>query len=139
MLDFTGIQGPDTDFDRLGIVSNDGETLKSVVITTPAGESFKEFKQVQFSAAAIIPSIPELSTWAMMILGFVGLGYASFMPNVKAAGLHEPDSRPFPALLRSKRLRLALGDQSNRRGSLISVSTRIGRLARQAKRIAWAR
>jgi hypothetical protein len=74
---FTGIPGPDKDFDRLGIVSTD-EFLKSVVITTAAGESFDEFKQVQFSASSIPPSIPEASTWAMMILGFVGLGYAGY-------------------------------------------------------------
>ena len=49
-----------------------------MVITTAAGESFDEFKQVQFSAASIPPSIPEPSTWAMMLLGFVGLAYAGF-------------------------------------------------------------
>ena len=77
-LSFTGVPGPDEDFGRLGIVSNDGETLASVVVTTAAGESFKEFKQVQFSGAGLTPSIPEPSTWAMMLLGFVGLGYAGY-------------------------------------------------------------
>ena len=76
-LQFTGVPGPDKDFDRLGIVSTD-ETLKSVEVFTTGGESFDEFKQVQFSAASIPPSIPEASTWAMMILGFVGLGYAGY-------------------------------------------------------------
>ena len=77
-LEFTGVPGPDEDFGRLGIVSIDGETLKSVEVFTAAGESFKEFKQVQFSAASIPPSVPEPSTWAMMLLGFVGLGYAGY-------------------------------------------------------------
>jgi hypothetical protein len=71
---FTGIPGPDKDFDRLGIVSTD-ETLKSVEVFTTGGESFDEFKQVQFSAASIPPSIPELSTWVMMLAGFAGLGF----------------------------------------------------------------
>jgi len=77
-LDFTGVPGPDKDFDRLGIVSLDGETLKSVEVFTDPGESLKEFKQVQFSAASIPPSVPEASTWAMMMLGFAGLGFAAF-------------------------------------------------------------
>ena len=56
------------DFARIGIeaVAGSGETIKSVDITS-AG--FKEFKQVEFSNA-----IPELSTWAMMIIGFGGVG-----------------------------------------------------------------
>ena len=60
------------------MVSNDGETLKSVMISTPGSESFKEFKQVQFSGTGIVPSIPEISTWAMMLVGFAGLGFAAF-------------------------------------------------------------
>ena len=48
------------------------------MISTAAGESFDEFKQVQFSAPGIPPSIPEPSTWAMMLLGFVGLSYAGY-------------------------------------------------------------
>ena len=77
-IQFTGVPGPDKDFDRLGIISKDGETLRSVEIFTAAGESFKEFKQVQFSGTGIIPSIPELSTWAMMLTGFASLGFVGY-------------------------------------------------------------
>jgi hypothetical protein len=80
---FTGVPGPDTDFGRLGIISNDGETLKSVEVFTAAGESFDEFKQVQFSAPGIPPSVPEPSTWAMMLLGFAGVGFMSFRRSCK--------------------------------------------------------
>jgi hypothetical protein len=79
-LSFTGVKGPDADFDRLGIVSNDGETLKLVTVSVPpsqaAGESFKEFKQIEFSSAT--PVIPESSTWAMMLLGFAALGFVGY-------------------------------------------------------------
>ena len=33
---------------------------------------------MQFSAEGIPPSVPEASTWAMMLLGFVSLGYAGY-------------------------------------------------------------
>jgi hypothetical protein len=78
MLVFSGVKGPNSDFDRLGIVSTDGETLKSVSISTPGSESFKESKQVQFSGTGIAPSIPEPSTWAMMLAGFAGLGFVGY-------------------------------------------------------------
>jgi hypothetical protein len=77
-LVFTGVKGPNSDFARLGIVSNDGETLKSVEISTPGSESFKEFKQVQFSGTGITPSVPEASTWAMMLVGLAGLSFTAF-------------------------------------------------------------
>ena len=77
-LQFTGIPGPDTDFNRLGIVSNDGETLASVAITTAAGRASTSSSRCEFSAPGIPPSIPEPSTWAMMLLGFVGLSYAGY-------------------------------------------------------------
>lgn len=84
-LVFPGVAGPNADFARLGIVSNDGETLKSVMISTPGSESFKEFKQVQFSGTGIVPSIPEISTWAMMLVGFAGLGFATFQQKRRDA------------------------------------------------------
>ena len=85
MLVFPGVAGPNSDFARLGIVSNDGETLKSVMISTPGSEKFKEFKQVQFSGTGIVPSIPEISTWAMMLVGFAGLGFAAFQQKRRDA------------------------------------------------------
>ena len=38
-ITFTGVKGPDADFDRLGIVSNDGETLKLVTVSVPPSET----------------------------------------------------------------------------------------------------
>jgi hypothetical protein len=87
MVSFTVLH-PDADFGRFGIVSLDGETLKSVEIITPGSESFKEVKQVQFSGVSGV--IPEPSTWAMMLLGFAGLGYVGYR--------HGRKGRSVPAL-----------------------------------------
>jgi hypothetical protein len=84
-----GVKGPDADFDRLGIVSHDGETLHLVTVSVPpsqsGGESFKEFKQIEFSSAT--PVIPEPSTWAMMLLGFAGLGFVGYHRQTRRAKL----------------------------------------------------
>ena len=67
--------GPDTDFARLGIVSTD-ETLASVVVFHDGGG---ELQGVQGGAVLggvdTTPSIPEASTWVMMLAGFAGLGF----------------------------------------------------------------
>ena len=46
----------------------------------PTGFDFINFQAVTGNVlvSSISGTIPELSTWAMMLLGFVGLGYASF-------------------------------------------------------------
>ncbi len=74
-ITFSGVKGPNADFDRLGIVSNDGETLASVEISTPGSESFKEVKQVEFSFATPIPAPAGTAVLAAGLLGlFVARG-----------------------------------------------------------------
>ncbi len=62
------------DFDRIGIIAAVlGETIKSVTISDSGG--FKESKQFEFALEPTVTSgVPELSTWAMMIIGFGGVG-----------------------------------------------------------------
>jgi hypothetical protein len=59
------------DFASFGVLSLDGETIKQVTISSNVG--FKEVKQIVFSSA-----VPEPSTWAMMVLGFLGVGFMAY-------------------------------------------------------------
>jgi hypothetical protein len=61
----------DQDSDRLGIVSDDGETLKEVTLVAFGGDSFKEIKQIEFSFAH---AVPEPATLVLVGTGLVGLG-----------------------------------------------------------------
>jgi hypothetical protein len=70
---FTGVAGPNTDFNRLGVVSLDGETIKSVLVSTTSGGSFKEFKQIEFS---FLHPIPEPASIAVFALGLTGVAFA---------------------------------------------------------------
>ena len=62
----------EADFGRLGIVSNDGETLKSVEILAGSGESFKEVKQIEFSFAGAPPPVPAPASLAILGTGLLG-------------------------------------------------------------------
>jgi hypothetical protein len=75
-----------SDFGRLGIISHDGETLKSVVIDL-ASPGFKEFKQVDFSFASDNGggggSVPEPTTIALLGVGLLGLGLVKRRSRLK--------------------------------------------------------
>jgi protein with PEP-CTERM/exosortase system signal len=65
---FTGL-GKNKDFGRIGIISLDGETIKSVTLTS----DFKEVKQIEFSFAGA--QVPDSGTTAMLLGGaLAGLG-----------------------------------------------------------------
>ena len=66
------------DVGPFGIIAQlgSGETIKSVSIFDADG--FKEAKQFTFDGVGVTPSVPEPSTWAMMILGFCGVGFMAY-------------------------------------------------------------
>ena len=66
---FSFLDRKDTDFTRIGIVSLDGETIKSVQILS---DGFKEVKQINFSGEGV-HNVPEPTTMLLLGLGLVGL------------------------------------------------------------------
>jgi hypothetical protein len=40
---------------------------------------------VTYSGTVTVGSVPETSTWAMMVIGFAGLGYAGYRASRRAA------------------------------------------------------
>ena len=74
----------DADFGPFGIISTDGETIKSVELSLPTG--FKEGKQFQFDCVVTTPAcpnnggggggggVPEPASWGLMLLGLGGVG-----------------------------------------------------------------
>ncbi|HEX3349937.1 MAG TPA: PEP-CTERM sorting domain-containing protein [Acetobacteraceae bacterium] len=82
-LVFNGLAGPNADFARIGVVSLDGETIKSVEILTPGSETFKEVKQIEFSASGL--PVPEPASVALLGIGLLGLGIAHRRKNSKTS------------------------------------------------------
>lgn len=77
------------------ISANAGYTSGSLNITVtdlnPSGSSFAGF-EFSSTPGTILPipvaaSVPELSTWAMMLFGFAGLGFMAYRRSCKDKGL----------------------------------------------------
>ena len=65
--------------DVLGDMANPGNEIFSKLATAPSDSNFKG---VSFAPVA---AVPETSTWAMMLLGFAGLGYAGYRRTWKGS------------------------------------------------------
>jgi hypothetical protein len=61
----SGLQPPDTDVGRFGIISLDGETIQSITLSTTATLGFKELKQFAFSPAG--EGVPDGGATVMLL------------------------------------------------------------------------
>jgi len=95
-----GVIGPNGNFDDLyfpsapaglilddfglGVLLNNGDQLGIGPVNGSSGlydvvsSDGQEYDDVMFSVSAVTPAVPEPSTWAMMILGFCGLGFMAY-------------------------------------------------------------
>ena len=84
VLKFTGVSSESDDIKTLGFEDIEGllqeKTIKWVTISLDNTGYFKQFKQIDFSPASlsVTAGVPEPSTWAMMILGFLGIGFMAY-------------------------------------------------------------
>jgi hypothetical protein len=62
----------------IGVYTTAGERLTSVTfVADPITTGIQDLRQLRLGgAAAATPAVPEPATWAMMLFGFGGLGYA---------------------------------------------------------------
>jgi hypothetical protein len=72
------VSNANADLGPFGIIAQagSGETIQSISIFDSGG--FKEGKQFTFDGVGIAPAVPETSTWAMMVLGFMGVGFLAY-------------------------------------------------------------
>jgi len=73
---FSFTANANANFTAFGVIALAGsnETISTVTITS---DGFKSGKQFGFGDA-LAPAVPEASTWAMMILGFMGVGFMAY-------------------------------------------------------------
>jgi hypothetical protein len=55
-----------------------GSQITSLLFTDTSGDGFTQFKQFEISGLTQVGGVPEPSTWAMMILGFFGVGFMAY-------------------------------------------------------------
>jgi hypothetical protein len=82
---FTFAETKDANWTAIGVeaIKGSGETITKVVVSTDVTDGFKQLKQEGFG---FITAVPEPATWAMMILGFLGVGFMAY--RRKSQGHH---------------------------------------------------
>jgi hypothetical protein len=72
------LQDAHQNWTALNVISVDGsgETITKVEVSTANADGFQQLKQMGFGYA--VAAVPEPSTWAMMVLGFAGVGFMAY-------------------------------------------------------------
>jgi PEP-CTERM motif len=60
------------------ITSINGQLMTDVSLTAINGATFDDVRQVRLGGFSTVGAVPEPSTWAMMILGFAGVGFLAY-------------------------------------------------------------
>ena len=59
-------------------VSGTGQYIDKVKVYTELPENFNSIKLVDFGNYTVAGAVPEPATWAMMLLGFAGVGFIAY-------------------------------------------------------------
>jgi hypothetical protein len=76
---FTFTEQHNQNWPAIGVeaLAGSNEFIKTVTVSTNLPGGFVSVRQIDFGFA-LAPAVPEASTWAMMILGFMGVGFMAY-------------------------------------------------------------
>jgi hypothetical protein len=88
-LAFTLANGDAVDLWSNGLVPGSTVADYGLSFATPIPETDPSYtvSAAQYIAGGVTVAVPEPSTWAMMMLGFAGLGFARYRRSRKAAAI----------------------------------------------------
>jgi hypothetical protein len=55
-----------------------GQLMTDISLLGISGATFQDVRQVRLGGGGVVAAVPEASTWAMMILGFAGVGFLAY-------------------------------------------------------------
>jgi hypothetical protein len=65
------------------VTSINGQLMTDISLTAINGATFEDVRQVRLGGGSVVSTVPEPSTWAMMLLGFAGIGFMAYRRNQK--------------------------------------------------------
>jgi hypothetical protein len=87
--DASGYAGPNTSFANINAAQTVGDVFFTGGLADGASAYFSLEDQIDvssFNGGITVGGVPEPSTWAMMLLGFAGLGFLAHRRSKKTAG-----------------------------------------------------